>query len=392
MTKQKKWLITGVIIVIAVGVVVKNVFFPANKKPQYQTVKVERGTIVSTVSASGKVLSANAVSLNTVASGIVKKVYVDDGENILIGEKIAELELDSLGKQKNSQAWSAYLSAKNNVETAKAGLYTLQSQMFAVNQKLINDAVARNLAVDDPTYIQENADWLAAETKYKNQQSVITADNSSLLSAWLDYQQSAPIITAPIAGKLTSAGLFEGMVLDGSSQKIAVIKNDSAPLLSFDVSEVDIAKVKIDQKVTVTVDSLTGKTFTGKVIAVNRVGVLSSNVTNYPVIVKLDISVEGLLPNMAAEANIILDVKNDVLIIPSLAIQTVGDQTQVKILKNGREQQVNVTLGLASDTDTEVVSGVSESDTIILGNVTPVSTGSTTRSVFGGNVGPFRGR
>lgn len=367
------------------------------QQPQFQTARVEKGTIVSTVSASGSVLTANIVNVTTQASGLVKAVYVKDGDKIKAGQKIAEITLDKEGQQKNSSAWSSYLSAKNNLESAKANLYTLQSAMFAANQKFMNDAVARGLATDDPTYIQQNADWLAAEAKYKNQQAVIEQAKASLNSAWLSYQSTSPIVTAPIAGTVSNVGVIPGMVLTSqatstnqttaSSQRVAVIQNEINPIISVNITEIDVSKVKIGQKVIVTLDSLPDKTFTGKVVTVDRIGTISNNVTSYPSLIQLDTTSSEILPNMAATANIILETKSDVLLVPSAAIQTQAGQSFVRVLRNGHEQQIPVEIGLQGDTQTEVISGLSEGDEVITGTIT-TRTRQEGGSVFGG--GAFR--
>lgn len=360
------------------------------QQPQYQTTRVEKGTIISTVSASGNVLTTNLVDVTTQASGVVRAVYVKDGDKVVAGQKIAEITLDKESQQKNASAWASYLSAKNSVDSANVSLYTLQSKMFAAYQKFINDAIARGLATDDPTYIQQNADWLAAEANYKNQQAVIDQAKASLNSAWLSYQSTSPIITAPIAGVVSNVKIVPGIVLTSnqtttSSQRIAVIQNEETkPIISVNITEIDVPKVKIGQKVTVTLDSLPDKTFTGKVVTVDRIGTTSNNVTNYPSLIQLDTTSSEILPNMAANANIILETKSDVLLIPSTAIQTQAGQSYVRVLRNGQEQQIPVEVGLSGDTQTEITSGLSEGDEVIIGTVTTQTQQRTRSSIFGG--------
>jgi len=372
------------------------------QQTQLQTARVEKGTIISTVSASGNVLTANIVNVTTQASGVVKEVYVKDGDKVTAGQKIAEISLDKEGQQKNASAWSSYLSAKNSVDSANVSLYTLQSAMFAAHQKFMNDAVARGLATNDPTYIQQNADWLAAEAKYKNQQAVIDQAKASLNSSWLSYQSTSPIVTAPIAGVVSNVGIVPGMVLTSqatstnqtttSSHRVAVIQNEAKPIVSVSLTEIDVPKVKTGQKVIVTLDSLPDKTFTGKVVTVDRIGTTSNNVTSYSSLIQLDTASSEILPNMAANANIILETKSDVLLVPSAAIQTQAGQSYVRVLRNGREQQIPVEVGLFGDTQTEIISGLSEGDEVVTGTVTTQTQQSG--SVFGGSGfrgGAFRG-
>ncbi len=339
------------------------------RQPRYQTAKVERGTIVSSMSVSGQIISANIINVTTQASGIVKKVFVQDGQVVKTGQKIVEITLDRSGQQQNASAWSNYLSAKNSLESAKTTLYTLNSSMWAANQKFINDAVARNLPTNDPTYIQQSSDWLAAEAKYKNQQNVIAQAQIALNNAYLAYQQSSPVVTSPATGTIIGLAVIEGMSLSGESQKVAVIQNQANPLATFNLSEIDLPKVKVGQKAIITLDSLADKTFTGKVSAIDRTGSVTSGVTNYPLIISFDTSTPEILPNMAASANIIIESKNDVLLVPSGAIQNINGTTVARVLKNGKEQQVLVETGLTSESQTEIVSGLAEGDEVISGTV-----------------------
>lgn len=337
---------------------------------RYQTQPVQKGDIVFSITVSGQVVNANFIKVTTSASGVVSKVYVKDGDSVLSGQKIAELSLDSQGLQKSAKVWSAYIAAKSSLDSAQAKLNSLQSAAFKTNQKLINDAVARSLKTDDPTYIQENADWLQAEADYKNQSMAISSAQASLSSAWLDYSAASPIIYTPQAGKVGNVTILAGINIGGDTvQTVATIYSEGVPVVTFNLSEVDVSKVKIGQKASVTLDGVPGKTFTGQVQSVNRVGVVSSGVTNYPVLIKLDTDSVEILPNMAATANILLDNKDNVLVIPSSAITTQNGQSIVRVFKNGQVQEVPVEAGLSSDIQTEIKSGLSEGDEVVTGTI-----------------------
>ena len=396
--KSRVRIAVTVIILIAIGFLIWRKFFNKSSATQYQTAQVEKGTIISTVSASGTAISANILPVTTDTGGLVAKVFVKDGEKVVKGQKIATVTQDSDSAQRSSQAWSSYLSAKNSLFSANNNFYTLDSQMWAANQKFQNDAVARGLATTDPTYIQENDNWLAAEAVQINQQNVVSQSQVALNNAWLSYQAVSPNITVPMTGTINNISISEGMNLTSGSTStgtttstmIAVVETSGNPLTSFNVSEIDIAKVKIGQKATITFDSISGKTFTGKVVSVNKIGTVSSGVTNYPVITQLDTASSEILPNMSASADIIIETKDNALLIPSTAVQTQSGQTVVRVLKNGNEQTTGVETGLTSDTQTEITSGLSEGDTVITGTTTSTTT-QTGGSIFGGGFGRVGG-
>jgi multidrug efflux pump subunit AcrA (membrane-fusion protein) len=97
---------------------------------QYQTATVTTSTLSQSVTASGTVGTTNAVSVTTQASGVIKNVYVKDGDSVAAGDKIAEIDLDIVGKQKSSQAYSSYLSAQNTLTSAKTRELTLHADLF----------------------------------------------------------------------------------------------------------------------------------------------------------------------------------------------------------------------------------------------------------------------
>jgi len=388
--QDKKRLVIILVIVLIGFFAVRKLTKKSTTTASVQTAKVEKGMIVSSVSASGSVLSVNVMSANTKASGIVKKVYVKDGDKVKKGDKILEIALDFQGEQKNVSAWSSYLSAKNSLESAQASLYTSDSAMWAANRKFINDAVARNLLSTDPTYIQENDDWKAAEMKYLNQKAAITQAQTAITSNWLNYKLTSPTITAPTDGIVTSLMYIEGMNIGSldtgsseSNQKVATIKTEGTPIISVNLSEIDVSRVALGKKVTITFDSISDKTFTGKVVGVDRIGSTTSNVTQYPAIIQLDSSSDLILPNMTATANIIIDQKENVLLVPSSAVSGQGEESFVRIRVNGKEQPATVQTGLTSDTQTEIISGLSEGDEVIISNLSQTNSQSNGGSPFG---------
>ncbi len=394
-SKYKKLLILLVLFLL-VGFGGSKIFGSQKKQVQYQTAHVEKGTIVAVITSSGDVSSANSTVINTQASGVVMKVYVKDGDQVRTGDKIAEIELDLEGRQRAAQSYASYQSAKNSLENANTALFTLQSDMLTKWKTYMDAAQSSTYQNPDgspkndfralPQFVSTNDDWLASEAKYKTQQNVIAQAQTSLNSAWLSYQQTSPTVYAPISGTVTGFSLQPGSVLTAqsnssggaSSQKIANIKTGAFPTVLVNLTEIDIPKVKIGNKATITFDAHPAKTFTGQVISIDTVGTVSSGVTSYPTVIKLDTEILGILPNMSAQANIIADSKSDVLIVPSTAVQTQNGQTTVRIMRTNQPQTVNVETGISSDSQIEIVSGLAEGDTVITGQTTTAANSSRT--------------
>ena len=359
--------------------------------PTYQTEQAEKGTLVVAVSVSGQVSSANSAEVTTQASGVVKAVYVKDGDTVKAGQKIADLDLDLVGQQRSQQAYASYQSAQNNLDSAKANLYTSQTTLLTEWESYM--AKAQNATYENPDdspntgnrqltdFVITQDEWLASEGKYKVQQNAIIQAQTSLSASWLSYQQSSSSIVAPISGTITGLSLQPGTVITAqtnssggsSSQRIASVKTDAPPTVSLNLTQIDAPKVKAGNKATLSFDSLPDKTFTGEVVSVDTIGSVSSGVTTYPAIIKLDSVIEGLLPNMSATASIITQTKDNVLLVSTTAIQTQNGSHTIRLMKNKQITSVPVEVGIANDTQTEIISGINEGDTV----VTSVSTGAT---------------
>ena len=374
---------------------------PKTTAPTYQTGTASLGTIVVAVSGSGTISSANSAAVNTTATGVVKKVYVHDNDTVKAGQKLADLTLDLPGQQQASQAWASYLSAKNALASAQSALYTTQSDMFTQWNTYYNQATSSTYQDSNgnpinrelPAVSINNDNWLAAEAKYKNQQNVVAQQQSAVNSAWLSYQQASPTIVASINGTIHGLSIVEGSVIPAGAQnsngtnssvKVANIVTSAQPLVTVNLTEIDVPKVKEGDLATVTATSQPGKTYTGRVMSVNIVGTVSSGVTSYPVIIQLDTEASELLPNMSVQANIITTTKDNALLVPTSAVTSSNGQSTVRILQNGQEVAVPVTTGLTTDTETEIVSGLTDGETIVTSAPIVTKTGSAgqTTSIF----------
>ncbi|OGM11662.1 hypothetical protein A2W13_03920 [Candidatus Woesebacteria bacterium RBG_16_36_11] len=394
--KDKKRLI---ICLIIIGLIVFGyIRFIDKKAPttQIQTASVEKGTIISTVSASGSILTANTLPITTSATGVVKKVYVKDGQTVYQGQKLAEIELDSEGAQANASAYANLVSASNSLQSAQNNLRSAEATLDRVYDDI------KGHDTDETLIMKETR--TKAEVSHDNAYDQVRSAQLNLASVSLSYRNTSPVITALNSGTVGNVTIVEGMNLSstssstssqGSGQRVAVIVIKGTPIASFNISEVDVSKVTQGQKTTIILDSISDKTFTGKVVSVDKMGVTSNGVTNYPVIIQFDTESTDILPNMAATANIILESKSGVLIVPSSAVTSANGhgQSTVKVIRMGNQESVSVETGLFSTTHVEIISGLSEGDTIVTGTIN-TSTASQQASVFSTVRfgGAFRGR
>ncbi len=361
------------ILLVIIGII----FFVSRRgqtaKPTYQTAKTEKGTIVSSVTSSGQILSTSLININTQATGVVNSVYVKNGDKVYVGQVVAKVSLDSDGALKNTQAWASVVSASNAVNAANNNYRATQASLQNIYDQLKGHD-------SDETFAQKDT-RTKSEVANDNAYDQTKTASVNLASANMSYRLSSPLIVAPITGIVDNITITPGMILSGSSassttvasNRVAVVRTKGNPMALFNLSEVDVNRVLAGQKATITLDSISGKTFAGRVLTVDKIGTVTSGVTNYPVIISFDTQTPEILPNMAATANIIITTKDNVLLVPSSAVQTQADQSYARVLKGDVVENMPVEVGLSSDTQTEIVSGLNEGDEVITGIVSSTS-------------------
>jgi len=404
-------IIIPILIVGLIYFIVSKSLASQTSTPTYKTSQVTKGNIISTISASGSISSGSNTSIYTSASGQVSKIYAKNGDTVKQGQKIAQITLDQDGQKKQTTAWASYLSAKNNVASAEQNKLSLQNQIEssqlsfdtaqdAVNK--INDFTKTDLQKEsiNTNFSTSQRSLTLAQQKYDSADSAVAVAKAQLSSAWYAYQQASNIIYAPANGILSNFALTTGMSVanlsssstsnssSDATQSVGIITNPKNQITaSVSLTEIDVIKVKAGQKVSLTMDAFADKTFTGQVLAVNTNGQTTSGVTSYPTIIVFDTSLPNMYPNMSVSANIILDSKSDVLLIPSSAIQTSNGVSTVKVMKDNQVSEVTVETGLSDTTQTEIISGLNEGDTVVTSSSTTktTTTSTTTKSVFSGS-------
>ena len=237
---------------------------------------------------------------------------------------------------------------------------------------------------------------LLGEFKETKMQDQIDAAAIQLQNARLSLQNAKDrledyTITSPIDGTVIEKNYKAGDNIDpstatatGANAFLAVIYDMSRLTFDINVSEMDVVRVEVGQKVTFTADALDGQEFTGVVEKVNINGTTQNGNTSYPVTVVVDgsgsdLAAQGLLPGMSVSASIIVEEIADVLAIPVDAVQR-SETPYVFVAGEGamddkgnlvdftKLEQRTVELGRNSDEFIEILSGLEEGETVFIPN------------------------
>ena len=282
-----------------------------------------------------------------------------------------------------------------NVTTAESSVTGWLNQATSDNTSLLS---AKNSIATNENSL--NNLFTGADTLQVQSQQL------SLTQAQQNYAYQS--VTSPIDGVVAkiSATMAE-QVSNGTAVATVVTPNEYA---TISLNEVDAAKVSVGQKATLAFDAVNNLSLAGTVSEVDGIGTVSQGVVTYNVQISFDSADSRVKPGMSVNAAIITQADQNVLVVPSAAIKTQGNISYVQELgqKYTTAQEVAgvtsatapknfpVTVSLSDGTNTEIVSGLSTGDQVIVKTTTTTgssastkstSTAATTRGGFGGGGG-----
>jgi len=397
--KHKKWrkrlIWLGVVVVLlgGAGYGVRAALKPDNKIDPSKIAAVERGSIARSVVATGKIEPRSTVEVKSKASGIVKKLYVDYSAMVHQGQVLAELDKELLeaavreAKANLQAAQAAEESAmaaleRNKVDAEGPDLPFLNSAMARARQLYKDGLIAKN-AVEDAEKAYQLAlnkqssairNLAVSRAEIAKAKAQVAQSSAALERAEEDLRNST--IVSPIDGLVLSRDVEVGnavssiLVLGSQATLLFTLGDVSDVFVRGKVDQADIGKVYLGQPTRITVESFRDRKFEGKVYQISPLGVEKDNVTTFEVKVSIANPGRELKAKMSANAEIILEEKPNVLLVPEAAVLYDKDRkASVEIpdatAEKGRKK-LPVQLGISNGVKTELVAGLKEGAKVIL--------------------------
>jgi HlyD family secretion protein len=284
----------------------------------------------------------------------------------------ADLQKQAADRIASDRAVSDAQAALQSAKDALTGQATLRPNTIAGQQAVVSaDQAAVDTArqnVEEATLIAP-VDGTVASINGAPGEPVTVGQNQTPRAPG----SNAPLPDTSAGGPLGGSSLSTGGT--SATQAFMVLSDVHSFQVVATVAELDAARVNPGQRVKVSVDAVPGISLPGTVLAVQPVATLIQNVTNYLVTVGLDSLDRRLRSGMTAHASVAVSEARQVLAVPSIAIQHSGGRSSVIVVRrDGTQVRVDVRTGLVGDTTTEVVSGLSEGDHVLLPDVIPPGT------------------
>lgn len=334
---QRKWVPWTALALVILLALLLSQCFGGGEKAAYATTKAEKGHLVTTVSATGKLAPTNQVTVGSQLSGLVVKVLVDVNDRVEKGQVLAEIDPEQIEDQ--IRQYTAQMNANQaQVAQAKATLAESQAQLARLEE------VARLSGgkVPSKTELQTGrADVQRAQAAVKTAEANVEAARATLAQS--QTQRSRALIVSPVSGVVLAREVDPGQTVASSfnTPTLFVIAEDLSKMkLEVAIDEADVGTVKEGQGANFTVDAFPGETFPAKITRVeigsnqtvsSATSSSSTTTTSSSTVVSYaaDLSVANedfrLRPGMTATAEIVTSDKNDILLIPNAALSYAPD-------------------------------------------------------------------
>jgi len=175
-------------------------------------------------------------------------------------------------------------------------------------------------------------------------------------------------LTAPADGTVTTLRIEPGEW--ASPGQPAIVLSDLALEVDVNLDETDVAQVKVGQNALLTIDAFPGVELAGEVTTIAPVAQVQAGVVLYPITVRLKPADAGQLlplrPGMTADVTVITASRESVLVIPVRAVKADGEHAYVDRLVGGQVERAEVKLGMVTETEVEITSGVTEGDVVVV--------------------------
>jgi HlyD family secretion protein len=387
------WISAAVLILGGAGYGVTAALRPNRTIDPSKLAEVERGDLARVVVATGKIQPLSKAEIKSKASGIVKKIYVDYGDRVKQGQVLAELDkiqLEAVERESEANMQAAQAAcdsakatlARNRVDAEGPDVPFLKLSMDRADKEYREGVVAKSVVEDAQKNYQMGLNkQVSAQTNLTvskadiaKAEAQVAQAKAALENAEEDLRNST--IVSPIDGLVLSRDVNVGdavssiLILGSQATPIMTLGDVSEVYVQGKVDESDIGKVYLNQPARIVVESFKDKKFVGKVTKISPLGKEKDNVTTFEVRVSISNPTGELKANMSANAEIMLEEKKNVLMVPEAAL--IYDKERKASIEipdpkgNNGKKKLSVQLGISNGVKTEILQGLNEKQQVIL--------------------------
>ncbi len=388
---QRRWVGLGVgtavLLLVIVGLAGRG------QVPEVQTARVVRESLEAGISSNGKVEPIQPDVVHAEIATFVEKISATEGQSVHRGQVVLTLNADD-ARARLAEAREALVTAQESLRAARAGgtveevaklesdLRKSQAQVKSLQVK--NDALEKLVAKQAATQeeLEQNrlalasaqSDWQVLQQKRQDlsRRSSLDAERAGLRvqqatadTRSLDQKVRSAAVTSPVDGTL-----YNLPVHTGDYVKVGDVLAEMADLHKLRVrafvDEPDLGWLAPGQAIEITWDAMHSRVWKGQTELIPKQVIARGTRSVGEVLCSVDNSRLELLPNTNVNVRIRVKEKNSALVVPRAAVRTDGPHRYAFVVQDNRLHQREITVGIASATKYEVLSGLAQGDVVAL--------------------------
>jgi len=392
MTEAKKR--RALILVLAALAVLVIAYLALRKRaPSVPVVAVTRGDLNATITSNGKVEPISPYVAHAEFPTFVASVTASEGQAVRRGDPILALDAADIRAQLAQQR-ADLLAAQTDLQNARAGgppdvVAQLDGDLAAArvqvanlerNEKALEDLVAKQVATNDElaqtrenlAKARANLQALEAKKADLSRRAATIVESADLRVSQAEEQvrsleekvQSATVIS-PLAGTLYSLPVHSGDYVQTGTTLAEMADLHEVRVRAF-VDEPDLGGLQPNQDVEITWDARPGQVWKGQTEQIPKQVVSRGMRSVGEVLCSIDNAKLGLLPNVNVDVRILVNERRGAIIVPREAVGEDGGQHYVFVMDGATVRRRNITVGIASASNYEVLSGLSDGDRVAL--------------------------
>ncbi|MDD2448966.1 MAG: efflux RND transporter periplasmic adaptor subunit [Sulfurimonas sp.] len=360
---MKKWFLFGVLIAfISAGVWGYFEFFDKNENgKEFQSVTVVRGAIENIVTATGKLAPRDYVDVGAQVSGQLKKLHVEIGDKVVVGQLLAEIDVTLfMAKVDQQRAQLKYQQASLKEKEARLEL----AKIFYERE----DNLYKNNATSLEKFQNTLLEFKTAKAQVKMVQAQVEQIESSLRAEEANLEFTR--IYAPMDGTVVNLSAKQGQTLNANQQAPTILQIADLTIMTLkaEVSESDVMRLRPQMEVyfkTLGRD----KRWYSKLDKIEPTPTLTNNVVLYNALFDIENTEKELMTSMTAQVFFIAQSSRDTLLVPLTCIIASKNKKYAKVeVLNDQNQpeEVEVELGISNRVLVEIKSGLNENQEVII--------------------------
>ncbi|AWW34965.1 efflux transporter periplasmic adaptor subunit [Mannheimia varigena] len=369
---MKRKTLATLVLIAAVGIGGYFYYNQQNNEQQvhYITEAVSRAEINKNVLATGSVRASKRTEVGAQVSGKIQKLYVELGQTVKQGDLIADIDSSNQSNTLNT-AQAQLASYKAQLTSAQVALEVAQSNYNRLTKLyLANSAALADVETAKNTLASAKATVDNIKAQLKSAEISVNDAQTNL-----NYTQ----IISPMDGVIVSVPVSVGQTVNSNqtSPTIVQVADLSKMLIKLEISEGDIALVKVGQQVKFSTLAEPNREYLATIDSVDPAltTLTDNNYTEksgnteavyYYANVSIDNSDNSLRIGMTTQAQITIDKREQVLVVPTNVIKKRGKENYVLVLENGQSLEKTIQIGISDTQNTEVVAGLNEGDQVIV--------------------------